>query len=360
MARTGTYDFNDLAAITASPTDIGLDNLLPAFEAELAAHNAVVSSMVADLATKTTAREDVYGGASDGEMLPVDEYGDAPTQKTGPGGQVAFPLVAQQHNIGYTAEFMLKSSVAEMRTRMLAAETAHKRALARAIKRAIYGAANYTVVDQLGRPKGVTLTIRRLVNGDGQPLPAGPNGETYDAGTETHYTAEAALTAAGLRASIRKVLLKGFDANPMVAINLADAETVSALTGFSPTVVVQNNVTVISQTGGVIPVADRGPTGNRMIGTFDDVPVYVKPWALPQRAFTYDAGAAQKVLAMREETIESLRGLRMTNPTDSGLKAHPLYAELAEARFGFGAYNRAAGAVHEWGSGTSYTDPVIS
>ena len=40
--RTGTYDSSDfdrLADITASPMEVGLDNLLPLFQAELAAHN---------------------------------------------------------------------------------------------------------------------------------------------------------------------------------------------------------------------------------------------------------------------------------------------------------------------------------
>lgn len=358
MARTGTYHFNDLAEITASPQEFGLDNLLPAVEAELAAHNRLAMDLIADFATTTTDREDVMGGSSDAEMLDVDEYGDAPTQKTGPGAPVAFPLGKKQHNIGWTEEFFLKGSVAEVRTRLLAAETAHKRALIRGVKRALYGAANYTTVDALGRPQGVTLTVRRLWNGDGSVIPAGPNGETYDGSTETHYTAEATLSAAGLRASVRKVLLKGNDNAPRIAINLADVETVSALDGF--VAAVSANININPTTGGVIPVADRGPVGNRMIGTFDDVPVYVKPWAVAGYALTYDAGAPSKVLRMRQEPIPSLQGLRLINPDESGHKSHPLYAQVAEARFGFGVHNRGAAAVHEFGSDSTYTSPTIS
>lgn len=357
MAQIGTYDFSDLAEITASPLEFGLDNLLPAFEAELEAHNRLTMAMIADLASVTTEREDVYGGASDNVMQKVDEYGDAPTKKGGPGGPVAYPLYKHQLNTGYTEEFMLKGSVAEMRTRLIDAEVAHKRAIVAGIKTALYTATNTAFVDSLGRPQGVTLTLRALINADGQPIPAGPNGETYTASTETHYTAEATLTAAGLRASVRKVLLKGHDNAPQIAINLADSETVAALSGFVATV--NANVNLVPTSTGVIPVADRGPVGNRMIGTFDDVPVYVKPWAIAGYALTYDAGTTNKVLRMRQEPIPSLQGLRLINPDESGHKSHPLYARVAEARFGFGVHNRGAAAVHEFGVDGTYTTPSI-
>ena len=357
MAQTGTYDFNDLASITASPQEVGLDALLPAFEAELESHNRVAMEIIADFASPTTEKEGIYGGASDAEMMEVDEYGDAPTQKTGPGGQVAYPLGKKQHNTGWDEEFFLKGSVAEMRTRMIAAENAHKRALIKGVKQAIYTPTNRTVVDTLGRPKGVTLTVRALLNGDGQPIPAGPNGEPYDGATESHYSAEATLSSDGLRASVRKVLLKGYDADPRIAINLADSATVAALDGF--VAAISTNINVTPTTGGVIPVANRGPVGDRMIGTFDDVPVYVKPWAIAGYALTYDAGASSKVLRMRQEPIASLQGLRLINPDESGHKSHPLYARVAEARFGFGVHNRAAAAVHEFGTDATYTAPAI-
>ena len=96
---------------------------------------------------------------------------------------------------------------------------------------------------------------------------------------------------------------------------------------------------------------------NRPIGIFDAAEVWVKPWMPAGYAFVYDAGASEKPLKMRQEPIPSLQGLRTISPQAAGLDAHPLYAEICEARFGFGVYNRTAGAVHEFGVDTTYTDP---
>ena len=115
MARTGTYTFEDLLANRfQSPRAFGLDNILPVLTAELAAHNAVVTSMMAELAEPTTEAQEVYGSAVGGDMLEVDEFADAPTQKVNPGSTVGYPLRKFQHNLGWTEEFMLKGTVADM------------------------------------------------------------------------------------------------------------------------------------------------------------------------------------------------------------------------------------------------------
>lgn len=360
MARTGTYSFEDLLANRyQSPMAFGLDNIEPTLTAELAAHNAVVESMITELAEVTTDAQQVYGAAVGGDMIEVDEFGDAPTQKAAPGSTVAFRLGRFQHNLGWTEEFMLKGTVADMAIKTRNAEIAHKKAIVRGMKRAIYRATNETFVDVLGVPANVSLTARAFLNGDGQAIPAGPNGEEYDASTETHYSAEATLTAAGLTASIRKVVLKGNGADVRTAINLADEATVRALAGFVP--FVDSRLTLngsANQPDGMRLVGSR--PDNRAIGILDAATVWVKPWAVAGYAFTYDAGASDKPLKMRQEAIPSLQGLRPIDPTAAGLKAHPLYAQVMEARFGFGVYNRTAGAVHEFGVDGTYTTPTIA
>ncbi|MGB1301546.1 MAG: hypothetical protein ACPG5O_10055 [Pseudoalteromonas tetraodonis] len=359
MARTGTYSFEDLLANRfQSPRAFGLDNIQPVLDAELAAHDALVASMISELATPTTEAQEVYGSAVGGDMLEVDEYGDAPTQKASPGSTVAYPLKKFQHNLGWTEEFMLKGTVADMAIKTRNAQIAHKKAIVRDMKRAIYGSSNYAFIDSLGVPKGVSLTVRRFLNADGEPIPAGPNGEEYDGSTVTHYTAESTLSNAGLTASIRNVVLKGNGAMVRTAINLANEAAVRGLSGFIP--YVDSRLTLNGSANNPVARTAGNRPDNRPIGILDATEVWVKPWAVAGYAFTYDAGASDKPLKMRQESIPSLQGLRPTSPDESGLKAHPLYAQLMEARFGFGVYNRTAGALHEFGVDTTYTDPVIN
>lgn len=349
--RTGTHDFASLLSNRfTTVAEFGLDNIQPLLQAELDAHNAVMSEALGEIAETTDDVERIYGSAAGGSMIRSSEFAVDPTQQTKPGAEVAFELDLFTYPLGWTREFFLRATPADMATMQQNAQIAHRREVVLQMRRAIFGSSNFTSVDKYGRVQK-TLTVKRFLNADGDPIPAGPNGEIYDGDTETHYTAEASLSATGLTAAIDNVALKSRDASMVkVAISKTNEAAVKALTGFEAAI--DERLLASSQNNDPRAPLQVSTPLNRLIGYFAGAEVWVKPWATPSYAFVYDSGAQDKPLAMRVDPNASLRGLVIA----AELPDHPLYAQVMEARFGFGAYNRRGGAVHYFGGG-SYTDP---
>ena len=348
--RTGTYSFADLLTNRfQTVAEFGVNNIAPVLQNELAAHNAVMEDAVSSLAEVTTDVERVTGSAVGGKMQKVDEFGVTPTQKAAPGSTVGFPMDLWEFPIGWTRQYFLKATPADMAIKQQNAQIAHRKEVVAELRRAVFGSSNYTKTDRLGRVQK-DITVKRFLNADGDPIPAGPNGESYDGATESHFTAEASLSASGLTSSIQNVTLKASNASAvMVVIHAADEATVSALSGFVSAV----DPRYLPTEGDPRQALNISTPLNRKIGYFAGAEVWIKPWAAQGYAFTYDAGASEKPLVMRVDEAQALRGLVIA----AELEDHPLHARVMEARFGFGVYNRRGGAVHEFGSDGTYSDP---
>lgn len=349
---TGTNDINTLlAARFQSVAEFGMDTVQQVLEDDIAAHNEIVNTMVNDLCELTTDRQRIYGTSVSGEMVEVDEYGKAPTQLNTPGSTVGFPLKLFQFNLGWTAKWMQAKTPADAVQGVLAAQKAHLRKIQVELKRAVYLSANFTHRDHL--VDNVDLAVKRLVNGDGAAIPDGPNGETFDGSTHSHYNYAASLNATDLTTAINDVIEHGFGNAVRVAINKADETAVRALTGFvaypDPRIIYRN-----SDTPG--KTLDISRLDNRAIGIFAGAEVWVKSWAIASYPFVWDAGSPNKPFAFRQRTATALQGLRIAalNPD------YPLYAQFMEAEFGVGVWTRTNGCVYYTASGVAYTDPIIT
>lgn len=348
--RTGTHDINTLlAARFQSAKEFGLDNIQEILNAELAAHNELVNGMVADLASPTTDAQNVYGSAVGGTMTEVDEYGAAPTQKVTPGSTVAYPMRLLQFNMGWTLTYFIQATPSDLAIKMVNAQIAHRNHIRYDIQRAIYPSSNFTFVDHL--VDDISLTVRRFLNADGEPIPAGPNGEIYDGSTETHYTAEASITNANVIASINSVVEKGHGSRVNIAINLADEAAFSGLSSFTPYV----DQRLLQTEGDPRTQLDHTRIDNRAIGILGAAVVWIKPWAVAGYSFVYDAGSSTKPLNFRQPKQTALAGLRLASTNES----HPLQVDFMEARYGFGVFQRTNGALHDFGN-ANYTDPTLT
>ena len=349
---TGTHDISSLlAANNQSVAEFGTDNVAAILAADRAVHNRIASELTADLAEETTDRQRASGVSSTGTMLEVDEYGRAPTQKAGVPVTLGFPLRLYQWPVGWTRRYLLRATPKDLAIAQQNAQVAHLRTLVREIKKSFFLSANYTVADRL--TDNVSLAVKRLANADSMSIPNGPNGETFDASTHQHYTAEASLTAAGLLASINTVIEHGVSGVVRTAISATNETAVRALSGFveaqDPRVI---NATTADTARDSLALFDPG---NRLIGYFGSSQVWVKPWAIASYAVTYDTGPAMRPLVKRVSNEAALRGLRLA----AEIEAHPLHAEFQEDEFGFAVMNRTKMAVHYFG-GASYTDPTIT
>lgn len=349
--NVGTFDISSLlAARFQSAAEYGLDTIQRVLEADLAAHNAIVNEMVAEMCEITTDRQRQYGSSTDGEMVEVDEYGRAPTQRPLVGATVGFPLRQFQFAIGWTEKYLQTATPADLAQSVIGAETAHLRAIQREIKRAIFGSSNYTFNDYL--IDKVDLAIKRFVNADGAAIPNGPNGETFDGSSHTHYIANASLTADKLKEIIDHVIEHGHGGSVRVAINKANETAVRALTGF---VAYPDPRIIYRATDTPAVTLDISRLDNRAIGVFYGAEVWVKPWAIANYAFAWDAASPNKPLAFRQRQQTTLQGLRIA----AELSTFPLVARYMEAEFGCGVWTRTNGACLYFANST-WADPTIS
>ena len=348
--QTGTFDLATLLATRySSAASFGLDNIAQILAADLAAHNAIVTDMISELCEVGTDRHRIYGTGTSGEMVKVDEYGRAPTQKALPGSTVGFPLEKWQFALGWTADYMQKATPADLAIRQQGAEQAHLRAIQKAIKLALYDDTNYTFVDYMS--DNVSLTVKRLVNADSAGIPNGPNGETFDGATHQHYVAATPLAASDVTTLIANVLEHGHGSQIRLAIAQADEAAFRLLSGFTPYV---DQRTVAPQYR-LDTALDTTRTNNRAIGVFGAAEVWVKPWAQTSYIFCWDAGATEKPVYFRQESVGALQGLRIA----AQLETHPLYAQYMEAYFGVGVWARTNGAILYTGAG-AWADATIT
>lgn len=348
---TGTHDISTLLATRhSSAAAFGLDTIQAVLAADVAAHNRIVTEMVGGLCDVTTDRQRKYGTSASGEMAEVDEYGRSATQVSRPGATCGFPMRLFQFGLGWTSKWFETHTPADMATAIQNAEKAHLRRVQREIKRAIFGATNFTFNDFL--VDNVDLAVKRFINADSSDMPDGPNGETFDGGSHTHYDANATLTAAAVTATINDVIEHGHGSMVKIAFAKADEAAVRALTGFTaypdPRIIYR-----ATDTPG--QALDISRLDNRAIGIFGGAEVWVKPWAIANYAFAWDDGAPMKPLAFRQRDNVSLQGLRVAATLDT----HPLYAQYMEAEFGVGVWTRTNGACLYFASGT-WADPTIS
>lgn len=354
---TGTYTVADLQSITTqTAVDFGLEPIRATLAADLAAYNAVVDDMLMDLATPSTDRERIYGASADGEMLESDEYDRGVAVKQGAGSNVGFPLKKFVKDVGWTRDYMLQNTPAQIANTVLAIQSMHTRALRRELQRAVFGSANYTIRDRFQSPQ-IDLAVKRLVNADSAAIPNGPNGETFTAASHTHYDFldGASPTAASLTALIEDVVEHGHGARILLNINRAAETAVRALTGF--VAYADPRLTLATSANQANQRLDMSRLDNRAIGLFGAAEVWVRSWVPAGYVFAYDAGTDLKPLVYRQHPVASIRGLRIV----ANLDDYPLYAEVMDSYFGFGVWNRTNGAVLYYAaSASAYVDPTFS
>lgn len=348
----GTHDLRDLIQNGQTVEGFGEERAFEYVRRWIDAHNRRYGDMVASLMTVTTDRDVAYGGqGSTDEMFEVNEYGAAPAQKTQFAPEkVSLPLRKFQFNVGFTRDFIRRRTVGDLTRVVLNTADADIKTLYRELRRALFIPTNYTwrdiFVDRL------PLEVKRLVNGDGQPVPAFETA-SFNAATHTHYLASTAWTNAAIDAAISHVREHGYTGQIRVKINAANYGDVAALTKFTPAPkdllrygADQTIANVGSQAG--------APDDNRIIGVWDgQYYVETKPWMPASYLFVNDVQGPRPLSLRYNPLIGNGLFLAATN------ESYPLRADVSERYFGIGVSERLNGAVTFVG-GSTYTAPVIS
>jgi hypothetical protein len=359
----GTLSISDLIAATSQTiAQVGEQNVFGAIDLDLQAYNRNVNELLGRFVERTTDRLRRYGGVSSMSMEELEELGTPDAQKVTAGYTVGFPLRRYGMGLQWTRHWMQNHTPAELAAQFTEAQAADQRAIYREIRRAVFRPTNYTFVDRLIDYNAVDIAVKAFINADGSPISPGPNGETFDGSTHTHYlyTAGTSLAAADVQALIDTVIEHYNVGMPMVAINKASETAMRGFTGtnqFTPilpfNIVPGGGQTTAYATGDL----DRMMPNNRRIGYYGtgSAEVWVKPWVPAGYLFAYIDGAPPP-LAMRVRPNGGDLAIEFDD------EEHPLRARVIAREFGVGAYNRTNGAVLyiDSGSAGAYVAPTIS
>lgn len=354
MAYGTLQTLDTLASTFQTVAEFGENNAYDQLQAMLTAHNAEVDQMMLDLVDRTTDMQRVYGTTDTMTPVKTDEYGRPDSQKAAPGAVVGFPLDSYQIDIQWTRKYLQTASVAEVTGQAVAAMDGDALGVVNEIKRAFYMPTNYTFNDYLTNRKSVVpLQVRRLVNADGLGLPAGPNGETFNGSTHTHYLGTSSLVTADVVGLLETVLEHFATGQAEIAIARSEEVAIRAMT---PNFIAFNYPGVTgATTAAQIPGQSLNAVAiyNRMIGWFNGVEVWIRPWCISGLLTAYMKGH-NKPLALRTRNASS-GGLVIAADDEK----YPLRAKNWEREYGVGVWNRIAMAVLDSAHST-YTAPTIA
>lgn len=356
MAFGTLFTLDTVADLQTTVAEIGEDAIWANLDGYFAAHNDLFNQAVELVAERTTDRMRRYGATADMVAQELGEFGQPSAQKLTPSGyNVGFPLRRYGYALQWT-RFAFENMTAEEFVRQVNAITdADEQALYGAIRRAFFTPTNSTFADWQQRPP-IDLPVKALLNADGDPIPTGPSGTTFNGASHTHYKGVAtgnAPTQAEAIAFIENVVEHFNTGNVIVAINRAEEADVLAFADFKAYV----DARLVNQTAGIVArgTLDTRNLYDRAIGLLAGAEFWVKPW-VPAGYWAAWIDGPDKPLVLRQPIPQTARDLRLVAQDEN----YPLRAQEWEHRFGVGVWNRANGAVLDVATGSStYTAPSL-
>lgn len=345
--KYGILDSRDLVRTVAVITE---RNLAGAIRQYLDAYNTALNNFLGQYASRTTDHQErYYLGGQAGRLRPSDEYsrGLISRRPEMTYFDVAYPIKQWDDRLGWTQLFLAKATGESINRDFLASQERDRNTMLAELLSAVFYKTNYTWADD----EWGTLTINRLLNGDGTvPPPFG--GKTF-LSTHNHYLAtNGALTAAFYATVYEHLREHGHGGNVVVEIARNLAATTQGLTGFAPALSTQDqrlNLTTSAQ------VVTSDVQDARAIGRIANMEIRINDSFPDNYAFATDL-ASDPPIAMREDPEAALRGYQLTqdNPDDN----HPLRNAWFIRRAGFGVRNRSNGVMVFVDAGATYTDPA--
>lgn len=359
MAVFGTLTtLDDLRNTNASIAAFNEEEFANRIRVAFNIHNSAMEEAISDFAVITSDRERGYGGGDQMEMEELDQNGVPDAQKMEIVGNMGLPLRFYGAAAQWNRHYIVNTSVARAITHLDGAADADVRNVTRQIRRALFRPTNNLNYQDLLQTPVKKLELRALLNADGMGIPVGPNGDSFDPGTHTHYLANASLTEEFLNRQVDTVIEHGVTGGMAIYINRAQEATVRGFDGFEP--YVDSRTRPASDTSYAEGALDVNNPNNRAIGIFGGAEVWVKPWVFANYQVVFDRGAgADKALAIRTrsgsmggDAYQGGFGLLFED------ESFPLRARAVGREFGVGVVERHKAAIG-YSGGASYVMPAV-
>lgn len=355
----GTFSILDtLAASNQTIAQFGVDRAFDFIQKALMSHNDIMRDMRSAMMDSSVDRLRRGGSYSAMQLDELDEFGTPDAQKLTAGANIGFPLRRYGGALQWTGLALKRMLGAEMAAQVKGMMDADYQKLIFNMKAAFYRPVNYNYDDRLrDKLQAIQLPVKALQNADGFPIPPGPNAEFFDPATHTHYLVASVTSTFGavdmdaLLGTVREHQATG---QGYIAINQADQAAVIAFPKFRA--VVDTRVIQPLSASYVNPqvyALDLVNSNNRLIGLYDGVEVWVKPWPIAgyPAAWWTGPGVEKPLLYRFDPDLPDELTLTFEG------EVHGLRADVYESYYGIGVWNRIAMAVLDVGHG-SYTAPL--
>lgn len=355
----GTLSISDLLAVNnTSIIDYGRQDVFKILRNYFIAYSRIVDEMRSMFCAVTKERVVGTGNTPSMVMQYVDEFGVTDAQKVGGPTLMGFPLRMGQVSLQWTYQWMKNHTPAEMAAQAQAAAIADMQKVQSAIRTAIFYPTNTTFTDRLR--DNMAIPVKAFANADSFPIPAGPNGDTFNAATHNHYlgTTNAQPTPSDINTLLSNVTEhsagKPYLFVPQGVGDYIYANRVATYTEFAPfTYDTQQYSNQLTLGRGVLDPSN--PT-NRPIGVYRGATVWIKPW-MPTTAIWAWVDGPQKPLAFRvPDTLNGTADGEFGPIFDDD--QYPTMCQIMARTFGLAPQDRVAGAVLSFGGAdTVYVTP---
>jgi hypothetical protein len=340
-------------------TGFDFSGLVAVMNDELAIWNGQMNEMLAKFCD-TSNKQMMNTGSSDvGEgFVPLDEVGKAPASGALPGNTLGWPLRRFGRGIQVNRFWAEMATPYDLLMKQNEVQIMAKQRVIREIRKGLFHNANYAFTDRFYDQ--ISIPVKAFYNADAAwKIPSGPTGTVFTPATHDHFTAEIALTSAGVDAMVNNVAEHG-GKSIEIHISLTNKAAFTALAGY---VALQpNDYEQFASTINVLKdkLNNDDDPNDQYIGKWDSgsspiAKVYVKPWSLAGYIVCVATNADQKPLMYRIHPNVNLAGLRLWSKTDDG----SLFNDQYEMLMGISALNRGGVSVHQIGV-PAYVSPFTA
>lgn len=349
------YTLEDLYEQRFAPlSTLNLERVSATIQA-YAAYLAQDMSEQLDLFTEeTTKSRAIWGGAAQLDFEEVGEFGKGKTRKDTRGQELHFPLYKLDATVGGSEEFWKRANVKDLVDVMTGMQNGYASRVRDEIKAAVFNNTVRTPTKDWLADNSTLNKIQPFLNADSNEIPAAPNGTTFTAASHNHYlgTSGSAISTYDvdqLVGTVRehvlgKIVLFVDGAMPATLAGLAGTKYVAR----PPAPIIDQSTEQVARLS-FNPDADRN---NMSVGYWDGHEVVTRSW-VPTNYLACMAVGGQLGKPIWRRVDPLFPGLI------TGIEISDGRIRVKESYFymGFGAFNRAAGAVLDGTHQTTYQAP---
>jgi hypothetical protein len=355
--QTRVYSLTDLYEQRFAPiSTLDLGRVSATIQAYAADLTMRVDEMLNDFTEEVTQSRAVWGGAPQMAFDEVNEYGRGKPRADVAGQELHFPLYKLSATQEASEEFWRIAKGKNVLDLLTSMDIGYAGRIVNEVKASIFNNTIFTPVKDWLVDNSTLNKVQPFLNKDSATIPPAPNGATFTSASHGHYLGvTGSVVATSDMNYLTNHVAEHGAGNIVIFVDPGMPATLSGLasTKFvakTPVTIVNNSAAQVAREG-FDPNADRS---NMSVGYWDGYEVVTRSWIPTNYILAMNvSGNLGKPLYRRVD--QTARGLITAPEVTNGI----LRVKEQHFYIGFGAFNRAAGAVLDCATGSNgYTVPT--